>query len=598
MLILSSILPKELDALDVGAILAAVAAMLLPAIILGFLHKGTASLGGFILGGRKLPWWLGGATMVAGGTNADSALHQSGKIRRDGLAGAWFYWSQIFGAIWHSLVFSRLWRRLEINTAIEFYDVRYAGKGSSIGRVWSMLFSSLVESVVGLALGLIAMIKICEVFFAPDAVVPVFGLPIPFPLLVAVTSVTLGILYSIIAGLVGVVAGDMIEFVLAIVGSYVLMYHVYGGVGFHDGLRSGLAAIGKPQLLSFIPIGTLSFVVLLLVQPFATVSGNASLNQRFLAMRDEKQAMFSGFWRVISAYFIRGWPWYICGLCSLLLLPVDGHSSESTYPWLIAHYLPHGWRGFVLSSLIITFMGAVGTLMHNFGSVFVNDFYRIHVHPGASQRHYVWVMRLTMLLTATIATAIALSSDRILALLEVILIVAAASGTVLLLRWHWWRVNAWADITAQALSLPLTLAFSYGPGAGFVRRAATALHCGSEDGVYALTFLITVVSVTVAWVLVMYLTKPEPMPKLKAFYAKARPYGFWRPVADLCPEVSVTDRFGTDLQRYGLGVGASLGCLFGLGALFLGMTVAGFVLLTVGSLLGVALIRSIQRSQD
>lgn len=552
----------------------------------------------FILGGRSLPWWLGGAAMVAGATSCDSPLHQSAKIRREGLGGAWFYWSQIMAVVWHSLVFSRLWRRTGVSTVVEFYHIRYAGRSGQLGRVWCMVFGSLLGSTISLALGLLAMIKICKVLLALQQPVNFGGISVAPELLIVAGALLLALSYSVASGLRGVVAGDLVEFLIVMLCSYVLMFFVLRRVGYVHGLREALTTAGQAGLLSIGPATGISLVVFFLIQPLANVAGDNGLNQRFLALRDERQAVFSGLWRMVSHYLIRACPWYVCGLASLILLADTSLPSELAYPYLIREYMPVGWRGLMFAGFLIAFMSCVGNALHNAGVVFVNDFYRPFVVRDASERHYVWAIRATMFVTAVAGTWIALSSDQILRLLQISLTIVGASGLVMLLRWFWWRVNGWADLAAQMLSLPVVLFFTVGSGRGWIAQLALNLGHSSADDIYGLAFIVTLAVTTALWLGVMWLTKPEPMPVLMAFYRRVRPYGWWGPVAKLCPEVVIQDRIGLDVVRYLAGLTVAMGLIFGFGAILLGKYLLGGVSWGVSAGMAAWLIRSIGHEYD
>lgn len=554
----------------------------------------------FILGGRRLPWWLAGTAMAAGSSNADSPLHQCGKIRRDGLPGAWFYWAQIFGSVWHSLVFSRLWRRAELTTVVEFYAIRYAGAARSTGRIWAMVFASLVEGTLGLALGLLAMIKVSAVLLGLTAPVDLPGGSVPPEVLLALGGVALAFAYSALSGLLGVVAGDIVEFLLAVGTSYVLLFFVYREVGWAGGLAAGLERLGAEDKLSFLPAFGITAFVFFIFQPLASLSGLNAINQRAMTLRDERQAMLSGVWRVINHYFIRGWPWYVCGLASLILLPDPTLPGDLAYPTLIANHLPAGWRGLLFAGFLVAFMSSVGSAMHAAGAVFVNDFYRPYVAPRASERHLINAIRVAMFAFTVVATGIALASEHVLGLLQFLMKVISASGFVMLLRWFWWRVNGWADVAAQALALPVTLFYAHagallGPERDPVALFSRSLTRGSADDLFAVSFLLTVGTTTVLWILVMLLTQPEPPATLEAFYRRVRPYGFWGPVAARCPDVVVTDRVRDDLALYALGLALSLGLLFGLGCLLLARWVPGGLFLLLAGAAGWMLVRAINR---
>lgn len=566
-----------------------------------FSRRGGKSSAEFMLGGRKLPWWLAGTAMVAGNSNADSSLHQSGKIRRDGLPGAWFYWAQVVGQMFSSLVFSRLWRRTGVTSVAEFYEIRYAGRARVAGRVWAMVFTSFIEGTFGLALGLLALIKIGQTTFHLNEPVALLGLAVSPALLIALVVLGLAITYSVVSGLLGVVAGDAVEFIFALLCSYVLTFYVYRATGYGAGLEAGLARLGLEGKLSFLPALGFSAVVFFIVQPLASLAGSSGVNQRYLALRNEQQAMLSGVWRIINHYFLRCWPWYLCGLCSLVLLP--GFDQEMAYPELILRYMPGGLRGFMFGTFLIAFMGTVSAAMHTSGTIFVNDFYRAYLVPHAHDHHYVWITRLAMLVFTVVGTVIALLSDQILSLLQVFLTVTSAAGLVLLLRWFWWRVNGWADLSAQLLALPVTLFFEnsrklLAPEHDPVAIGLRLVGGTTPDDRFAVTFVLTVATTTALWLLVMLLTPPEPMDKLQEFYRRVRPYGWWGLVARSCPDVKCTDSFLHDLWLYSLGLCLALSLLFGLGLVLLGRFGVGGLLLLAGGLAGYALVTAINGRHD
>ncbi len=560
-----------------------------------FSRRGGKSMTSFVLGNRSLPWWLGGSSMVAASSNVDSPLHQSGKVQRDGLPGAWFYWSQIVSQSFASVVFSRLWRRTGLNTVVEIYDLRYARPGGAIVRVWSAFYASFIEGTLQLALGLLAMLKIWSVLIGTLAPVSLFGASVPAELLLLIAAVVLALGYSAAAGLLGVVAGDLLEFFFAIVGSYALMAFVYRAVGGPSGLEKGLAEVGRSAALDFTPAAGISLISFFVVQSIGQACGTNNTNQRFLAIRDEREAMFSGVWRVVNHFFLRTWPWYVCGLAALVLFAGQGVAREEAYPRLIREYLPEGLRGLLFAGFVIAFMSSVGSLMHSSGSVFVNDLYRPFITKGRSEQHYVNAARCAMIAFGAISIVIALMSEHILELLQFFVKLVGAVGTVWLLRWFWWRVNSWADLSAQIGAVPVTLFYESATGKIWVSQLAGVFGPPSPDDSFGAAYILSVCTTAVIWLTVMMLTPAEPMDKLCEFYRRVRPYGWWGPVARLCPEVRVTDRIGRDLLLSAGLLGVSLSLLFGAGALLLARWAWAGVLLGIGMVLAWWLIRRIDQ---
>jgi len=546
-------------------------------------RRRVGSTSDFVLAGRTLSWWQAGTAMLAGASNADSPLHHSGKIRRDGLTGVWFYWSQIIGHLFGAIVLSRLWRRSGLTTVAEFYGLRYAGAACTTGKMCSMILGTFVESVFGIALGLVAMTKLGQFLFGATATLQVGPLQIGSGLFIAAGALLVVALYSVISGLFGIMIGAVIDYGIALACSYLVLFFVYREAGFGSGLESGLQKLELLERMSLAPQWGFSLFVFFVILPLATCSGMNSLNQRYLSLRDEHQSALAGVWRVMNHYFLRCWPWHLCGLCSLVLLGTAAMDDEMAYPSLILRYVPRELQGLIFSSLVLAFMGTASTAMHTSGSVFVNDFYRTRLVPNASDRHYIWAIRAAMTLCALAGAFVAVWIDSILTLLQLYFKVASAAGLILLLRWFWWRVNGWADIVAQLSALPVALFYEYGGWIFGHERDPVALLaklCGAHtpDDRFAISFLLTVGTTTFFAFVTMLLTPPESMPTLEEFYRRIRPYGYWGPVAARCPDVIVTDRFSRDLATYGLAMGLCGGILsggvamsFGHGAYALGL---------------------------
>ena len=560
----------------------------------------------FINAGRSLPWWLAGTSMIVGAFGADSPLHQSRKIRQTGLAGAWFYWCQIGYHMVNSLVFSKLWRRSELTTPIEFYDLRYAGSGKKAARMWSVFYNAFVEQSIFTALGLLGLLKIVEILFELPTSVSVLGLEVAPAVLMVIGTVVIAMAYSAASGVWGVVVTDFAEFIVAMGCSYLLMFFIYDDVGWASGLQTGLAdVVGElGPVLEFWPSWGLALFVYLFIQPFVFGYGMTAVNQRYLATKDPREALFSGIWRSVTHFVLRGWPWYVAGLVSLLLLDGLALDSEMAYPMLIREYMPAGLKGLMVAGFLAAFMSSIDTSVHTSTSIFVTDLYRPYLKPEASEAHYVLVSRLSIIAFTTLSVAIALLADGILELLLLVMKMQAGFGLVMLLRWFWWRVNGWADLAAQVVALPLALFFEHDDAicaALFETLGPTAwvmdlFGLSGLDDHYAIQFMMICTMCTIVWITVMFLTKPEPPAQLNQFYRRIRPYGFWTPVAEQCPDVVPVDSLRDDVRHVVLGLGLCYGMLFALGGLLLAWW--GFALggLIAAALCGFFLIRSINRS--
>lgn len=551
----------------------------------------------FVLAGRRLSWWQAGTAMVASASNVDSPLHHSGKIRRDGLSGVWFYWSQLVGHLFGAIVLSRLWRRSGLTTVVEFYDLRYGGKASPTGRICSMILGTFIEGTFGIALGLVAVTKLANIFLGSDAHVQFGPLQLDSGASIAFGAIMVVAIYTAVTGLLGIVMSAMIEYAIMLICSYVLLFFAYRAVGFGSGLESGLRELNLLEHINPAPQWGFTLFVLLVIQPLATAAGLNSLNQRYLSLRDERQSALAGVWRIVNHYFIRSWPWHLCGLCSLVLLGGATLDHEVAYPNLILGYVPRELQGFLFGSLLLAFMGTASTALHTSGTVLVNDLYRPRFMPHASDRHYIWAIRAAMALCALAGAFVSVWNDSVLTLLQFYYKVASAAGLILLLRWFWWRVNGWADVTAQLSALPVALFYEHagkllGHGRDPVALLADFLGGRAPDDRFAISFLLTVGTTSLFALVVMLLTAPEPMPKMEEFYRRIRPYGFWGPVAARCPDVVVSDRFSHDLVTYGVALGFCGGIISGGVALSFGQGAVAVGLLSVAVICGWHVARS------
>lgn len=585
-----------------------------------FSRRSSKSTEEFFLSGRKLPWWLAGTSMIATNFNSDTALHQSRKARMTGLAGCWFYWTQIIGMIGNSIIFAKLWRRTRLVTAVEFYDIRYHGTAAAAGRIISVFVRGLIINLFGVAFGLMAIIKICNVMFDLPAAIHLSILPwsIPTDVVIVLSAVVLAMAYSAAAGMWGVVVTDLLEFAMAITCSYILLFIIYSKVGWAGGLSEQLSAFlssdsaaavepGAARItnyLSMVPKWGFTFMIWCLLQPLWLLTEAGPVAQRYMAAKDEKQAALSGIWRVINHFIFRAWPWYVGGLISLILLKNNAEvirDPELAYPILIREYLPAGLVGLMLASFFGAFMSTIDTQMHNFGSIFVNDLYRPYIKKAASERHYIWTSRFAIIGYTILACIVALSATSILDLFRLFIKINVGAALLLLLRWFWWRVNIWADISAQISAVVVTLfvendAKIFGAGSCPTAWLMEKFGLAGSDSRFSMQLLLTMAICTVIWLIVMYLTKPEKQETLVKFYRRVRPYGFWGPVAKKCPDVKPADSFIKDLGLFALGMCFIYSALFCVGYLFLAQWIKMVVLLPVAVISGTVLICVVNRT--
>jgi Na+/proline symporter len=548
----------------------------------------------FVLSGRKLPWWLAGISMSAQGFNADSPIHQTSKLRQTGMQGMWFYWSQIIYFISGSIIFARLWRRTKLTTPIEYYHLRYHGIGSHIARIYWTLLIAFGMTLIPMVMGLLALRKLFPVLFDLPATFSLAGMTMQTDIAIVLGFVALAMAYSAASGMWGIVATDFIEFIIAIGCSYILTFIVYRQVGWASGLREGLAALKNSGVsyLKFTPAWGFILFAWWVLMPLTRVQCNGATALRFMAVKDERQAVLTGVWQVITHFIVRGWPWYVAGVITLILVP-SGFGHEKAYPYLVRNFLPVGLKGLMVAGFIAAFMSSIDTAMHASSSMFMNDLYRPYIKKDATEKHYVFVARVAIIVYTILGCSVALKAQSVLKTVMLFIKLGSAGGFVVVLRWFWWRVNIWADISAMVAGAPLTLIFNgkHSPSLWFMNK----LGLSGMDNQFAFDLFFIIAINTVLWITVMYLTKPEPMEKLKEFYTRVRPYGFWGPVAKLCPKVKVTDKFSRDILTIAMGIFFAYSLLFCIGFLFFGIWKGTLILIIPSVFAGIFFIKRINR---
>lgn len=523
--------------------------------------RGGRSVTDFFLGGRQLPWWLAGTSMVATTFAADTPLAVAGIVARNGIAGNWIWWSAATGSVLTVFFFARLWRRAGILTDVEFAELRYTGRPAALLRGFRALYLGILINCVVMGWVNLAMAKILSVTLGWDTLTAVL-------ISLAITGV-----YSAVGGLWGVVAADFFQFTLAMMGTIALAWFALR-VPEVGGLE-GLARALDPQVLSFLPsfeamdiAGAVAglplgaFLAYVGVQwwsswyPGQEPGGGGYIAQRMMSAKNERHAFFATLWFTIAHYCVRPWPWIIVGLVSMVLYPTIT-DKEAGYVMVIRDHLPQGWRGLLLGAFFAAYMSTISTQLNWGTSYIVNDFYRRFVRTGRDERHYVLVSRVTTLALMVASAVVTFYLESIRQAWEFVLESGAGIGLVLILRWYWWRVNAWSEISAMV--------------AAAVGYAAVKL---TMDVTFPATLLLVVAWTTAWWLVVTFLTPPEPDAHLARFYTLTRPGGpGWTRIAALAgepPPESLAPLF----VKWVAGTALVYAVLLGMGALLFGGPVA------------------------
>ncbi len=486
--------------------------------------RAAQSIAQYFAAGRELPWWIAGTSMVATTFASDTPLAVTGIVRTQGISGNWFWWSGALANMLSTFFFAPLWRRSEVLTDLEFVAIRYHGAPANFLRGFRVLYSSLLANSIVMGWVIAAMVKIVQTTFGWE------------PKTALAVLITVAFVYTILAGLWGVVLTDFVQFALAMTGAIWLAVAALGAIGGGAVLVQRLSEQGHAKLLSFIPSPSdselwLAFLTYIFVQWWAVgrPDGEGYIAQRILATKDERNAVLSFLWFAFAHYVLRPWWWIVVALVSLMLMPKMQKplGDEGAYPAMMIQLLPPGALGIMVAAMLAAFMSTMDTHMNWAASYLVNDFYRPFIKPNADERHYVLVGRIATTVILALGVATALVTERVEAAWKLLAGLNAGIGLVSILRWLWWRVNAWSEISAMVTALVVNsgiylLAWLGNP---------IATHLATTEG-FPLRLLIIVTLVQIAWVLVTLTTQPEPMEKLVTFYRKVRPPGWWKPVAE------------------------------------------------------------------
>jgi SSS family solute:Na+ symporter len=557
---------------------AIIAGYLLVALGIGFWYSRRAgkSITEFFLAGRSLPWWIAGTSIVATSFAADTPLAVSAFVRKGGIYENWFWWSALMGGMLMVFFYARLWHRAGILTNIEFNELRYHGTPAAALRGFMAVYRGVLTNCIIMGWIMLAMAKIgTEAMGIPESVPLSLGgveVAVSGKLLLLTVLVVIALIYTIVGGLWGVVMTDLLQFIIAMVGSIALAVIVVRELGGPSEMVQKISDSPgvSPQVFSFIPdfktagkLAIFTFAVYVSVQWWGNAQGNGIIVQRLMSTKNEKHAAMAAIWNSFAHYVLRTWPWVIVGLASLVFFTYQtGEDSEAVYPRMVLRFMPAGLRGLMIVSFLAAFMSSIDTDLNWGSSVLINDLYRRFIKTNGTERHYVAISRITILLLMVLGALAAWQMESIRTAWKYFAKLTAGAGFVWLLRWYWWRINPWSEISALLCSLILTnlLPLMTLPGIGFL----------GADGMYPVQLVIIVIVSTVVWLTVTFLTRPVDIEQLKEFYRRVRPGGWWGPIARLCPEVKAEKGASRGWIGWIAGVICVYCGLFGVGFLCLG----------------------------
>jgi Na+/proline symporter len=579
----------RLTSLDWIIVVISIVVSFIPAIVLA--RRAGSSTAEFFTSGRAAPWWLIGVSMVATTFSTDTPNLVTNLVRTNGVAGNWVWWAFLLTGMATVFFYARLWRRSGVLTDLEFYEIRYSGKPATFVRGFRALYLGLFFNCVIMATVNLAAAKIANVLL---------GWPMGKTLFICAL---LNVAFAATSGLWGVLVTDFIQFGIAMTGSFAAAVYAVrqpqvGGLGL-------LFARSDVKALALVPdFGDWSLALAVMIVPLtiqwwsvwypgAEPGGGSYIAQRMLAARSEKDALGGTLFFNFAHYALRPWPWIIVALASMLVFPtLDDIRRTFPYvdPSLIGHdmaypamltFLPAGLLGLMVAGLLAAYVSTISTHLNWGTSYLVHDFYRRFMKPGAEERHYVLVGRLVTAALMVLAGALTFVLTTAQASFNLMLSVGAGTGLIYLLRWYWWRINAWSEIAAMVSSFLVAVGFfiagKYGSG------ATIAAHT---------SLLITVAVTTIVWVAATYMTAPTDRATLVSFYRLVRPPGAgWKPVRAEAGVPSSPDSIAQSLLGWVLGCLVVYAALFGAGSYLYGRTTQGVVWTVVFVIACVGLIR-------
>jgi solute:Na+ symporter, SSS family len=589
-----------------------VAAYLVLALLVGVLVSRSAgrSIDSYFVAGRGLPWWWLGTSMVATTFAADTPLVVAGLVAANGVAGNWFWWSWAISHVSMAVVFAALWRRAHVLTDAELVELRYTGRSATLLRGFKAVFFSVLINGIVLGWVIRAMVKIAAPFVRWDVwlgagFVAGFERIWPDALAIGAPGDTLTVLalfaliavYSSMGGIRGVILTDLLQFTLALFASVAFAWVAVGNVGGLDGLLDGLAAnYDADALLAFVPASDAAwlpvqvFLIYIAVQWWAQYfsDGSGYLAQRLFTAKSDAHAEAGGLWFAVANYALRTWPWVLIGLVGLLVYPpgMEGGGAaaamvaadrEMAYPVLMT-MLPVGLLGVLFASLLAAFMSTVDTHLNWGASYLVNDVYGRFLRPSAGQRELVPVSRIAVFALALMAVVVAAQIESIEQAWRFFVALGAGLGLPSMVRWLWWRVNAWTEIVGMTVATASALILY-------------PLYPDARDEYLLVAIVALAMSAALA---ATFLTQPVPRDHLARFVDRVRPPGWWAGLPGAAPRRAVV---WTALAWTTGNIGV-FGLTFGIGYALLGRPLRGVIVGLTGAVAIAVTVHAVGRARQ
>lgn len=508
----------------------------------------------YFLSGRSLPWWVVGTSMVATTFAADTPLAITEFVRTGGIWQNWFWWNQLLAGLLAVFLFSRLWQRARVMTDNELIELRYSGKPAAFLRIFKAGYFALLFNFIVMGWVINAMAAVMTILLNVNHWTAVW------------ICVSIALIYALLSGFWGVVVTDLVQFCIAMIGSVILAIVASNALGGMDNIiaeinsMSGIAGSSVHEnTLKFIPPLPAAgfFTIEFWTSPFSkflvfmtilwwsnhNADGGGYIIQRMASAKDERHALLATLWFNLAHYAFRVWPWIVVAMVSLVVFPDVSAwelGEKAGYPLVLQKFLGPGVKGLLIVSFLAAFMSTIDTHLNWGASYLINDIYKRFIKPEkafkdnvTAQKHYVKVGRILTVVLMISAAVVATQMQSISRAWEFIFAMSAGIGLVLILRWFWWRINAWTEISALITSVAITIGLelvaamqTIKAGLPYALFDKAPVLFGIEIQIHHKLLIIVPISITV-WLIVTFLTKPEQESTLKEFYQRVQPGGKW-----------------------------------------------------------------------
>ena len=550
------------------------------AVGLYFARRARRSMLDYFLSARSMPWWIAGTAMVATTFSADTPLAVTEMVAKNGVAGNWLWWSMLASGMLTVFFFAKLWRRAAVVTDVELAELRYSGRPAAFLRGFRAAYLGLLVNVLIMGWVNLGMAKVLGGMLGVSKWAAL------------VICLLLTALYTVLSGYWGVASANGLQYLFEMGGAIVLAvvsvaavggidamkarvgaaHPAFAGPGSRFGSAEAILSVWPPSVDAAWVLPAVTFATLLGVSwwaswyPGAEPGGGGYVAQNMLACRDERHSRAAALYFNVAHYAIRSWPWVVTALCSLAIYGGSLRNAAGVedpglnYVQMMVDYLPGGLRGFMLASFAAAYMSTQATQMNWGSSYLVNDLYRRFVKKGASERHYVLASRAATALTVVLSLVVTIFMNQISKVWELLLTLGAGTGLVYILRWYWWRVNAWSEVAAMASALVTSI------GLRSLGSRYPAFDPATPRG-FAMTLVTTTAVTTAVWLGATFGTRPEPRAKLLAFYETVRPAGpGWKHIAGAEAVAERRGEIGRNLVFWLLGTAFVYSLMFATGA--------------------------------